>query len=368
MINQSKKLQANSDISTQHIQFHNPSGNYEVLVGEGLLDRLGILLAGGGWTGSAVLVADETVARLYTSTVLRALEASGIEVTLVTLPAGEIHKNLDTVRWLYDRFQDAGLDRSSTVVVLGGGVVGDTTGFAAATYMRGISLVQVPTTLLAMVDSSIGGKVGVDLPRGKNLVGAFKQPALVVADIATLRSLPEADFAAGMAEVVKHGIIDDPDLFVHLETSGWEPLSWVLPRAIDVKRRVVEADPFEKGHRAVLNLGHTFGHALETLSNYQMRHGFAISIGLVLATHLSAKLGLCEPQLSVRLAALLDRLGLPIRYSGHSPEQVWAAMASDKKRQGNKLRFVLPQAIGNVIIHCEVQRDVVLEVLAEIRE
>jgi shikimate kinase/3-dehydroquinate synthase len=352
----------------ERIEVHSPTGSYHVLVGEGLLSQLGVLLKDSELAGKAAVVTDETVARLHAPTALQALGAAGIAATLVTLPVGEAHKNLDTVRRLYDQFLDAGLDRTSTVVALGGGVVGDTAGFAAATYLRGVPLVQVPTTLLAMVDSSIGGKVGVDLPRGKNLVGAFKQPALVIADTATLRTLAQADFSAGLAEVVKHGVIGDPELFEHLETRGWEPLDWVLARAIDVKRRVVEADPFEQGQRAVLNLGHTFGHALETLSAYQMRHGFAVSIGMVLATRLAVELGLCELELEARLGTLLARLGLPTDYTGPTPEQIWAAMAYDKKRQGKKLRLVLPRALGNVVIHDEVRREVVMEVLAEVKE
>jgi 3-dehydroquinate synthase len=348
----------------EQIEVHSPAGNYVVRVGEGLLNQLGGLLREEGLTGKAAVVTDETAARLHATTALHALAATGIAAVLVTLPVGEAHKNLDTVRRLYDQFLDAGLDRTSTIVALGGGVVGDTAGFAAATFLRGLPLVQVPTTLLAMVDSSIGGKVGVDLPRGKNLVGAFKQPALVVADTTTLSSLPQADFAAGLAEVVKHGVIGDPELFQHLETYGWEPLDWVLARAIDVKRRIVETDPFEQGQRAVLNLGHTFGHALETLSDYQMRHGFAVSVGMVLAARLAVRLGLCEPELAVRLTALLARLGLPTHYTGPAPEQVWAAMAYDKKRQGKRLRFVLPRAVGDVIISGEVPPEVVLEVLA----
>jgi len=318
--------------------------------------------------GKIALITDDRVGPLHAETVLRVLSGAGLNAVVVTMPAGETHKNLDTVRMLYDRLLDAGINRSSLILALGGGVVGDTAGFVAATYMRGLPLVQVPTTLLAMIDSSIGGKVGVDLPRGKNLVGAFKQPALVVADPDVLATLPLIDFVAGFAEVIKHALIADPELFDHIESHGWEPLAWVLQRAIKVKCRIVEEDPFEQGHRMVLNLGHTFGHALEVLSDYELRHGFAVSIGILAATRVALRLGLCAPDLERRLLGVLVQYGLPISFSGASPTQVWNAMAYDKKRVRDRLRFVLPRAIGEVMVTEEVPREVVIGVLTQMHD
>lgn len=345
-----------------------PAGTYQVLVGPGLVSRIGNLLVQHGLTGKVAIVTDDTVGPLYGEAVSQALSAADLEAVVVTMPAGEAYKTLDTVRALYDRLLDTGIDRSSTILALGGGVVGDTAGFVAATYMRGLPLVQVPTTLLAMVDSSIGGKVGVDLPRGKNLIGAFKQPALVVADPDVLATLPVIDFVAGFAEVIKHAVIADPELFEHIEMQGWEPLPWVLQRAIDVKRRIVEEDPFEKGRRAVLNLGHTFGHALEVLSDYELRHGFAVSIGLLAATLVALRLGLCALELERRILGMLVQYGLPISFGGVSPTQVWNAMAYDKKRVKDRLRFVLPRAIGDVVVTDAVPKDVVIDVLTQMRE
>ncbi len=341
---------------------------YDIVLGSGVLDELGPLMAERGLAGRTAVVSDETVAGLYGERVLHSLREADFAPQLITFPAGEEHKNLDTVRRLYDAFVVAGLERSSPVVALGGGVVGDTAGFAAATFLRGVPLVQAPTTLLAMVDASIGGKVGVDLPQGKNLVGAFKQPVLVVADPTTLRTLPEAEFRAGLAEVIKAGIIGAPDLFTHLERQGYEPLAWVIRRAIEVKRDVVQEDPFEAGRRAVLNLGHTFGHALEALSSYTLLHGFAVSIGMAVATRLAVRLRLAEEDLLRRVESTFSRYGLPVRYTGYTPEEVWQAMGTDKKRRGGQLRFVLPRAIGDVVVTADVPKEAVIQTLRESHE
>jgi 3-dehydroquinate synthetase len=209
--------------------------------------------------------------------------------------------------------------------------------------------VQIPTTLLSMVDASVGGKTGVDLPHGKNLVGAFKQPEMVIIDPDVLSTLPEVEFRAGLAEVVKHGIIDAPRLFAALEKGQYD-LAWMLFEAIQVKVRVVQEDPFEQGRRAVLNLGHTFGHAFEQLSNYEIRHGEGVAMGLACAARLATRLGHCSGDTSERIIALLDQLSLPFEPPPYASTEVWAAMFTDKKRQGNTLRFILPRAIGDVDI------------------
>jgi shikimate kinase/3-dehydroquinate synthase len=352
------------EIDTPHaLPVMAPGGDYAVLIGEGLLDRLGPLVNGlGRWT-TVALVSDEVVGPLYADRAAASLESAGLRVVRCTMPAGEAHKTLDTVSDLYAQFLAAGLDRSGLVLALGGGVVGDVVGFAAATYMRGLSLVQVPTTLLAMVDSSVGGKTGVDLPAGKNLVGAFKQPALVAIDPEVLATLPAADFRAGLAEIVKAGIIGSTELFRRLE-DGQTDLSWIIREAVAVKVAVVEADPYERCRRAVLNLGHTFAHAFEVLSDYQLRHGEAVAMGMVVASRLAVDLGRCPLDVGQRIIALLDHMRLPTVPPDYAPEVVWAAMTSDKKKQGKHLRFVLPLDIGQVDVFDDVPREAVLAVLS----
>lgn len=350
------------------IPVQTPGGSYDILLGEGLLDELGQHGRQRGLSGRVAIISDETVASLYAEQAARSLRAAGFAPTVITFPAGEEHKNLDTVRDLYDALINAGLERGSPVVALGGGVVGDTAGFVAATFLRGVPLIQVPTTLLAMVDASVGGKVGVDLPKGKNLVGAFKQPVLVVADVATLETLPEQEFRAGLTEVIKASIIGDPVLFEHLEQDGHEPLPWVIRRAIEAKRDVVQEDPFEGGRRAVLNLGHTFGHALEVLSEYRLPHGFAVSIGMAIATRVAVVLGLAGSDVEAYITGTLARHGLPVRHSEASPERIWHAMGTDKKREAGSRRYVLPRAIGDVIVTSDVPQDIIMTVLRETYE
>lgn len=335
-----------------------PGGSYEVLVGDRLLSQVGSLVGG----GPAVVISDENVAPLFAADL-------GIE-TVLTIPAGETHKRLESVQALYEGLLEAGLDRSGTIVALGGGVVGDVAGFVAATYLRGVKLVQCPTTLLAMVDASVGGKTGVDLPQGKNLVGAFKQPEAVVADVLALGTLPLAEVAAGMAEVVKHGLLAGRALLEELTAPVWLPLPppalrrRLVAQAISVKRDVVEEDPYEQGRRAVLNLGHTFAHAVEQVSRYKVRHGEAVAMGLVAAAHLSAALGYASPALQAEIERLLRRLTLPVRIpAGLPPEALLAAMGQDKKRAGGRLRFVLIAEPGEVVVAGGVPEEEVLQTL-----
>lgn len=351
----------------QHITVIHPAGQYEVVVGYDLLPTLRTLA---GLSGPVAVVTDNHVGALYHER-FEPLDC------WITFPAGEQHKTLATLQAIYEQLLAGGLDRQGTVVALGGGVVGDMAGFAAATYMRGVNFVQCPTSLLAMVDASVGGKTGVDLPQGKNLVGAFKQPRIVLADIGVLATLPRAEFAAGMAEVVKHGLIGDPELWAQLENGRWSgedgqarthpELQSLIAQAIRVKRDVVEEDPFERGRRAVLNLGHTFGHAIEQVSHYEIRHGAGVAIGLVAAARLSAALGHCSPSLVERIEALLIRLDLPTRIPGQDPQALLAAMASDKKKAGGRLRFILLRDIGDVFISSDVADAAVLSILKEMQ-
>jgi 3-dehydroquinate synthase len=342
-----------------------PAGSYPIYIGPDLLAQTGQHLAKSGYSSRCAVVTNETVGRHHGEPLLAGLKEAGFEPVRLDIPDGEQFKTLATVAELYGRLVEARLDRRSPVIALGGGVLGDTAGFAAATYLRGVPLVQIPTTLLAMVDSSVGGKTGVDLPQGKNLVGAFKQPELVAIDPQVLATLPEAEFRAGLAEVVKHGIIDAPDLFTALEKDQYE-LDWMLFEAINVKVRVVQEDPFEQGRRAILNLGHTFGHAFERLANFQMRHGEGVAMGLVCAARLAHRLDYCSGETVARIIALLNRMQLPSQPPPFAPAEVWAAMATDKKRQGDKLRFILPRAIGDVDIFLDIKREDVEAILRSI--
>jgi len=344
-----------------------PTGSYQVHLVPGGLARLGPLLRIRGVAGNLMVVSDENVWPLYGG-ILVALRKDGYAATSIVLPAGEEHKTLGTVRTLYDSFAEAGVDRGAAVIALGGGVITDMAGFAAATFMRGVSLVQVPTTLLGMVDASIGGKVAVDHPRGKNLIGAFVRPLLVMLDPDTLDTLPDLERRAGLAEVIKHGIIADRELFESLESGApANDLRWAIERAIEVKIAVVEEDPYERGRRAVLNLGHTFAHAFEVLAGYQLRHGLAVSVGMVAAAHLAEIRHLCSPEIVERIENALGRNHLPTTYDAHSPDMVYGAMRADKKRRKGTLRFILPRNIGDVVIDAGVPRHQVISALERIR-
>lgn len=349
-----------------------PGGEYPIHIGVGTLAHAGGALraAGAPEGGRVAVVSNPTVAPLYGGRVEESLRAAGFQPFACTIPDGEPYKTLATVEALYGQFLAGGLDRSGTVLALGGGVVGDVAGFAAATFMRGVRFAQAPTTLLAMVDASVGGKTGVDLQQGKNLVGAFKQPSVVVIDPAALATLPPDEFRCGMAEVIKHGIIGDERLFAELELAGQQanelPIAKAQPlitRALKVKIAIVEEDPFETGRRAVLNLGHTTGHALEQLSGYEMRHGDAVSIGIVAAARIAVELGRAEPTLPERIEAALGRWGLPTRCPPFAADAIWDAMAHDKKKQGHSLRWALPRAVGIVEIVEQVPEDIVKTIL-----
>lgn len=337
--------------SMTRIPVTHPHGCYHLCIGEGLLAQTGRLMANRGLRqGSVAVVSNETIAAHHAPALIAGLQSAGYEPHLCLLPEGEQYKTLATVETLYGQLLSAGIDRRGAIVALGGGVIGDMAGFAAATYLRGVPFVQAPTSLLAMVDASVGGKTGVDMAQGKNLVGAFKQPELVVMDTTVFATLPGAEFRAGLAEVVKHGVIGAPELFEQLEREGPANLPQLVSDAVRVKVRVVEEDPFEQGRRAVLNLGHTFGHAIELVSNFGVRHGEAVAIGMVAAAHMASDLGFCQVVLADRIEGLLRRLGLPTRLTGYEVNAILAAMGHDKKRAGRTLRFVLPRDLGDVIV------------------
>ncbi len=346
-----------------------PSGSYPVHIENGLVDKLPILLMAYDlaeiYDGKHVVtVADSNTAPLIGKKLVHeTFQPYDRWDGLITIPAGEEYKNLDTVKFLYDEFARLGLDRMGVVIALGGGVVGDTVGFAAATYMRGVRSVQIPTTLLAMVDSSVGGKVGVDIPQGKNLVGAFKQPDLVIIDPEVLKTLPPEEMSAGMAEVIKHGLLANPVL---LDENM--PLVEKIKAAVQVKIDIVQRDPYEQGERAHLNLGHTFAHAIEQVSGYAWRHGFAVGVGLVGAALLSQKLGYLDGDDVGFIEHKVKSAGLPIRYQGLSPEALWEAMKLDKKWRGGRSHFVILKGIGNPAVVSDVPRETVLEILEMLRD
>jgi 3-dehydroquinate synthase len=327
-------------------------------VNNGALNDLGYMLKVGGHSGPIALVTDENVGAIYLDQALESLRAAGYHAQAMVIPPGESSKTVDTVSNLWGEFLGNGLERGSTVVAMGGGVVGDLAGFAAATYLRGVSWVSLPTSLLAMVDASLGGKTGADLPQGKNLVGAFHAPELVLTDPKTLDSLPEVELRSGMAEVIKAGIIGDPNLF-EMCAQGWQAIGshWdeIIPRAMAVKIRVIEADPYEGGLREVLNLGHTIGHAVEVVSNYELRHGEAVAIGIVAEAKLAEEIGIADPGLADQIGGVCAQLGLPVEIpEGLSREAILAAMQVDKKRAAGRVRFSLPVRVGEVETGIEV--------------
>jgi len=351
------------------ILVHTRERTYPVYVGEGAVSLLGWEVAKISSGRKVALLTHRDLHARYGESVVNSLEAFGFDVAVITIPAGERAKSLRTVWELYDSLTSARMDRTSILVAMGGGVIGDVGGFVASTYMRGIPLVHLPTTLLAQVDSSIGGKTAVNHQRAKNLIGTFYQPHMVVVDTTFLRTLPKREVRAGLAEVVKAGVIGDPDLFLHLERSHTQilsleagPLVEAIKRAVAVKVRVVEEDERDQSRRMVLNYGHTIGHALEIAAGFRYRHGEAIAIGMALEAEVATRMGLFPEGEARRQEELLRRMGLPTRARAVDPGKVLEAMAFDKKARGGKLRFALPRAIGRV----EVVEDVPPALLEEV--
>jgi len=330
--------------------------SYQILVGSALLPLVGPRVAALGHRGRCALVTSERVGALYRTPVEASLRGAGFDPVVVELPDGEEHKTLATLERLYGALLEAGIERRSPVVALGGGVIGDLSGFAAATLLRGVPIVQVPTTLLAQVDAAIGGKTGVNHRTGKNLIGAFHQPRAVLADVDVLRTLPRREYVAGLAEVVKYGVIGDAALFADLERGldrllqlDDELLVPVIAACCRQKAAVVAADEREEsGARAVLNFGHTVGHAVESLTEYRrFLHGEAVAIGMVAAARVSQSLGLCAPTVVERIQALLGRAGLPTELPAElRGPQLAVTMRTDKKVAGGRVRFVAIEDIG----------------------
>ena len=349
------------------IRVHAENGAYDIHCRWGALDELGALARGAGLSGGAFVVSDEQVAAVCGERALAALRGAGFSASLIAVPAGEASKSLTLASKLYDWLIDERCERSAFIVALGGGVVGDLAGFVAATYMRGIPFVQAPTSVLAMVDASIGGKVAVDHPRGKNLIGAFYPPRFVLEDTSLLASLPPRSLREGFAEAIKHGFIMDPPMLDILERDAGRLLAVepgitteIVARNAALKAAIVSGDEREGGHRAILNYGHTIGHAIEAVCGYgDIRHGEAISAGMMAAAEIGERIGITPPAIAVRQRRMFEQYGLPLRHPGLDLDAVIAATTHDKRVADGRVRWVLLEAEGRPVIRDDVPEDVV---------
>ena len=355
----------NSPFETVRVELGDRS--YDIELGVALWNRLAQALTERFHPKRAIVVTDSNVGPLYEPKLVEAFRASGVELSFHRMNAGEEHKNLSTVQMLYDQILSRGCDRKTPLIAMGGGVPGDTGGFVAATLLRGIPFIQVPTSLLAMVDSSVGGKTGVDTSHGKNLIGAFYQPALVSISIDTLETLPSREVSAGLAEVIKYGVIWDSDLFAELEThidrlleGERDALIGIVKRCCQIKAEVVSKDEKENDLRAILNFGHTVGHAIEAATEYgEYLHGEAIAVGMVVETEIARCLGRELGDLLDREKELFTRAKLPTVPPAHvEPQRIWELMHSDKKTLGGEIRMVLPSALGKVDLVPGITREV----------
>jgi len=337
--------------------------DYPIVLGNSNITDLKTILQFYNIRTPNIIVTDSTVKPLWGNELSKILS-----IPIVSIPTGEENKTLNTVNYLYDKFLENNLDRTSIVIALGGGVIGDIVGFAAATYMRGIDWVNIPTTLLAMVDASIGGKVGIDLQQGKNMVGAFHPPKLVISDPIALETLPLNKYKSGLSEIIKHGIIANEELFNKLNPELLPLSRKFIQDALEVKIDIIEQDPFERNVRAKLNLGHTVGHGIEAASNYEIGHGDAIAIGLYAESLISEKVGLAKNPLSQTIKNKLLAFNLPIKCNNISPKMIRTLMESDKKKQHGKLLFTLPTNIGEVKYGIQVEEKIINTVIKQITD
>ena len=345
--------------------------SYEIHIASGLLACTGLKLKEIGFGGKLVIITHPTLKRLYGNTLQQNLTGEGFNVAILEVPEGEEQKSLKTAGRLYTELSNLYTERTTPILALGGGIIGDLAGFVAATYMRGVPLVQLPTSLLAQVDSSIGGKVAVNHGKLKNNIGAFYQPQLVISDIDTLKTLPDKELINGLAEVIKSAIIRDRELFAFLEANldrikGRDEavLEEMVFRSARIKAEVVEKDETDLGLRNILNFGHTIGHAIETVSDFKTEHGTAIAIGMLAAANISNRLGILKSNELKRIKQIIKGAGLPAEISSHRVKEIIQAMRHDKKIVGGKVRFVLPRSIGEVFITDEVKSSLIEEVLA----
>ncbi len=348
------------------------ANSYNIYIDKGILEKIGNTLVKEKAPCKTLLITDKNIEKVYSSIISESLRKNKFDVRLVSLQPGEEQKTLETACILYDACFDHKLDRNSLIVALGGGVVGDISGFVAATFMRGIPFIQIPTSLLAQVDSSIGGKVAVNHPKGKNMIGSFYQPQAVFIDTETLSTLPATELVAGLVEVIKYGVIKDAELFEYIEKSLYDILQLnhnallkIIAASCQIKANVVEEDEKEKHLRAILNYGHTIGHAIETVTNYKKyRHGEAVAIGMLYAARIAIDMGLADTTVFERQFSLIKRLGLPIN-TGLNPEEIIKTLYADKKVISGRLRFILPTKIGEVIISDQVTEEMLYRILSK---
>lgn len=323
---------------------------YNIVIDKGILPKSGDMIKEVTSAERVAVITDDTVDKLYSDVVMKSLSDAGFETFKYVFPHGEKSKNISTFSSILEFLAESGLTRTDALVALGGGVVGDVAGFAAASYLRGIDFIQIPTTLLACVDSSVGGKTAIDLKAGKNLAGAFYQPKLVIADFETLSTLTDGIFADGMAEVIKYGVIFDKAFFEFLrDNEAKDNLEYVITRCVELKRDIVNADEKEKGVRALLNFGHTVGHAIEKCSGYKIPHGSAVAVGMVIISRAAYKCSFCDENCTDIIASLNKKYSLPVSTDFSASELSSAAMA-DKKRAGDKIKLIIPEALGNCVI------------------
>ncbi len=350
-----------------------PGHEYSIHVHPGLLQQVGNVMRRITRTRKVALVTDSTVGELHGPGVSETLRSAGFEVVPATVEPGEEHKTIRDVEKIYDQLLEAGIERTMPLIALGGGIIGDMAGFVAATLLRGIPFIQIPTTLLAMVDASIGGKTGVNHAKGKNLIGAFYQPKTVLIDPTVLSTLPLEELRGGLAECIKHEIIRDADGFHSLEENIGKALALDIPYLFDlvahnvaIKADVVETDPFETGERAHLNFGHTFGHAFETVSKHAISHGQGVALGMVAAAQLAVSLGMIDEAARGRIVALIEKAGLPTGGIKLDADEVLKTMQFDKKVTSGRLRFILPEKIGSVVIRDDVPEGLVREAIGRV--
>jgi len=346
------------------------NSSYNIHIGPGLLAQTGTRLTEIGFDDKLVIVTDPTVRSFYGSILKHSLTSNGFKVLILEIPEGEEQKSLESAGRLYRELTDFYAERTTPILALGGGVIGDLAGFTAATYLRGVPLVQIPTTLLAQLDSSIGGKVAVNHGLLKNKIGAFYQPRLVISDISTLTTLPTDEISDGLAEAIKYGVIWDEELFTYIEENldqikalDNKALETIIFRSTKIKAEVVEKDERDFGLRHILNYGHTVGHAIETVSDFKIRHGEAVAIGMLVAARISTSLGILDKNGLIRLKNVIARAGLPTETPRFQLEKLIQAMKHDKKMLQGKIRFVLPKSIGSVFVTEEVNSSMIEQAL-----
>lgn len=349
--------------------------SYNIHIGSDILSTIGERIKQFHFPHKAVLVSNSDLIKLYGEKIILNLKKNGFEIEIIEVPDGERHKNMQEAEKIYDRLLSSKHDRYSPLIALGGGVIGDLTGFVAATYRRGVPYIQLPTSLLAQVDSSVGGKTAVNHPLGKNMIGAFYQPAGVFIDLNVLKTLPEIEFRSGMAEIIKYGIIADEMLFNFLENRiediknlDFNAVQYIIEASCKIKASIVSKDELEKGLRSVLNYGHTIGHALESLTGYEKyRHGEAVAIGMTVAAHISHEAGLCDIKDVERVKGLIESFDLPTQLPEISPEKILSTLYYDKKVKNDRIKLILMKKLGSVVIRDDILDKIILKSLKKLR-